>query len=73
MASVSFEIALTGEKVLSLTDSAALVTLATDAPATANTVQLRVDNAAGWSRQDVVIALRRIAEAVEINPDIPVA
>lgn len=73
MASVSFTIARRGSAIAVLENGSDPITLGTAAPTTANTVQLRVDNAAGWTQTEILLALQRLGEAVEANPDIPVA
>lgn len=70
MASVSFEVARDSGKVTSLTAGSDMIVLGTAAPTTGNTLQLRVDLAGSWRREEVFLALDRIKEAVTANPDI---
>lgn len=70
MASVSFEVARTGGQINVLATGSDPVVLGTAAPTTANTLQLRVDLAGGWTRKEVWEALEKIEIALLANPDI---
>lgn len=70
MASVSMEIARDGSKLFVLATGSDIVTLGTAAPTTANTVQLRIDNAAGFRREELLLALERFGEAILKNADL---
>lgn len=73
MASVSLVMARNGGALFNLGNGAQTVTAGTDAPAAANTIEMRVDLAAGWTRKEVIVALERFQQTVLGNADIPPA
>lgn len=57
MASVSFEIARNGSAIETLSGGAQTVTEGTAAPTTGNTLQVRVDMAVPWTKNEIKIAM----------------
>ncbi len=57
MASVSFEIARTGDAIDNLGTGAQNVTEGTAAPTTANRLQVRVDMAVPWTKREIKVAM----------------
>jgi hypothetical protein len=60
MASVSFQIANTGDSIQTLSTGADTVAEGTAAPTTANDIEVRIDLAGGWNRATVRRALETL-------------
>lgn len=65
MASASFQIARNGSSIDILTAGSQAVTEGVAAPTTANGIEVRIDVAGGWTKQEVELALDTIWRFIE--------